>query len=145
MSPALKRSRGPPEKKLSHECRAKIIGKFKGRRSKRKLSLFQKSRPLFRYSEHRQKQIFAGKNPLAFEKLKPDVCCRCCSLTCKRIAVHSPARHLRPALPLERGEAPEALVEDALMEALGARALRPHPGGRREGRGRRGATGPEEP
>ena len=34
-----------------------------------------------------------------------------------------PGVHLRPPLPLERGEAPEALVEDALVEPLGPGAL----------------------
>lgn len=46
-------------------------------------------------------------------------------VTCERVPVHAPRRHLGPAL-LERGEAAEALVEDALVEALGACPLGAH-------------------
>ena len=41
------------------------------------------------------------------------------------VSVDPPRVHLRPPLPLQRRESPEALVENSLVESLGPRALGP--------------------
>ncbi len=44
-------------------------------------------------------------------------------VTCECVVVYSPCGHFRPPLALECAEASESLIEDALVEALRARAL----------------------